>query len=67
MLEKGAIATMQYRINVLYNTGETGDYSNQSLKNELLYKVNSDGKHETIKLYNNGEEDSFGTISGSGN
>lgn len=53
-------------LSVVYNTAETEDYSNPSLKHELLYKVNSDVKPETIKLYINGKEVSFATISGIG-
>lgn len=51
-------------LSILYNTAETADYSNQSLKYELLYKINLDKKYETIKTINNGEEASFGVISG---
>jgi len=53
-------------LNIFYNIEETEDYSSQSLENELLYKVNSNKKDETIKLFKNGKEDSFGKISGSG-
>ena len=51
-------------LSISYNTAETADYSNQSLKNELLYKVNLDKMYETIKAISNGEETSFGVISG---
>jgi hypothetical protein len=51
-------------LSILYNTAETADYSNQSLKHELLYKVNLDKKYEFIKLFSNGEEVSFSVISG---
>ena len=51
-------------LNILYNTAETADYSNQSLTYELLYKVNLDKEYETIKAINNGEGASFGVISG---
>ncbi|MBS4194154.1 lipoprotein [Lederbergia citri] len=49
---------------ILYNTAKTADYSNQSLKHELIYKVNLDKKYEVIKSFSNGEEASFGIISG---
>lgn len=51
-------------LSILYNTAETTDYSNESLKHELLYKVNLDKKYETIKAISNGQEVSFGVISG---
>ncbi|MBS4210070.1 hypothetical protein [Bacillus sp. FJAT-50079] len=51
-------------LSILYNTAETADYSNQSLKHELLYKVKLDKKYEVIKPVSNGKETSFGVISG---
>lgn len=51
-------------LRILYNTAETADYSNQSIKHELLYKVNLDKKYEIIEPIGNGEEASFGVISG---
>lgn len=51
-------------LSILYNTAETTDYSGQSLEHELLYKVNLDKRYQTIKAVRNGEEDSFGVISG---
>ncbi|WP_066400277.1 hypothetical protein [Neobacillus mesonae] len=51
-------------LSILYNTAETADYSNQSLNNELLYKVNLDKKYEIIKPISNDEEASFDVMSG---
>lgn len=51
-------------LNILYNTAETADYSNQSLNHEFIYKVYLDKKYEFLKPISNGEEVSFGAISG---
>ncbi|WP_121614226.1 hypothetical protein [Mesobacillus foraminis] len=51
-------------LNILFSNAETTDYLNQSLNYELLYKVNLDKKYEKIKPFSNGEEVSFGVISG---
>lgn len=51
-------------LNILFSNAETTDYSNQSLNYELLYKVNLDKKYEKMKPFSNGEEVSFGVISG---
>ncbi|WP_332693577.1 hypothetical protein [Halalkalibacter lacteus] len=51
-------------LHILYSNDETTDYSNQSLNHELLYKVNLDKNYENIKAFNNGQEVSFGLISG---
>lgn len=51
-------------LSIIYNTTETSDYTNQSLEHELLYKINLDKEYENIEAINNGEESSFGVISG---
>lgn len=51
-------------LSILYNTAETVDYSNQSLNHKILYKINLDKKYENLKAISNGEEVSFGAISG---
>lgn len=51
-------------LNLLYKSDMTSDYSNSSLEHELFYKVNADKEYEEVKLFNNGNETSFGTISG---
>ncbi|MFC0562327.1 membrane lipoprotein lipid attachment site-containing protein [Halalkalibacter alkalisediminis] len=51
-------------LNLLYKSEETSDYSNSSLEHEIFYKVNLDKYYEEVKLLNNGNETSFGTISG---
>lgn len=52
------------KLNLLYKSDETSDYSNSSLEHEIFYKVNIDKHYKEIKLFNNGNETSFGTISG---
>lgn len=51
-------------LNILYKSDKTSDYSNSSLEHELFYKVNVDKDYEEAKLFNNGNETHFGTISG---
>lgn len=51
-------------LKILYNIAQTADYSNQSLKHELLYKVNLDKEYEVIEPISNSEETSFNVISG---
>ena len=50
-------------LNLKYKSEETSDYSNSSLKHEIFYKVNLDKNYQEVKLFNNGNETSFGTIS----
>ncbi|KIL45509.1 hypothetical protein KP78_30530 [Jeotgalibacillus soli] len=51
-------------LNIFYNSDKTSDYSNSSLEHELFYKVNLDKDYEEVKLFNDGNETHFGTISG---
>ena len=51
-------------LHILYNRDKTDDYSNQSLKYELLYKVNADKKYDNIKSFSNGEEVPFDLVTG---
>lgn len=51
-------------INILYKSDKTSDYSNSSLEHELFYKVNLDKDYEKVKLFHNGNETSFDTVSG---
>jgi len=52
-------------LNILFNEEKTSDYTDKSLNRTLLYKVDLDKDYEHIKAYKNGEEVSFGVISGS--
>lgn len=47
-----------------YTSEQTTDYSDQSLDYERFYKIISDQDYEGIKLYGNGQEVSFDTVSG---
>lgn len=51
-------------LTITYDTNETTDLSNQSLDHSLIYKINLDQQYDTIKAIRNGEESSFGTVSG---
>ncbi|WP_406944220.1 hypothetical protein ACJA3J_12680 [Halobacillus sp. SY10] len=51
-------------LNLLYKSENTFDSSNSSLEHELFYKVSLDTDYETVKLFKNGKETHFGTISG---
>jgi beta-lactamase superfamily II metal-dependent hydrolase len=51
-------------LNILYSNAVTTDYTNQSLKHELLYKVTLNKKYEYVKPFSNGNEVSFGVVSG---
>ncbi|MBH0229144.1 hypothetical protein [Halobacillus yeomjeoni] len=51
-------------LNLSYKSEKTSDYSNSQLKHELIYQLNFDRDYEGAKLFNNGIEISFGTISG---
>ncbi|MGO4890373.1 hypothetical protein ACJ2A9_21715 [Anaerobacillus sp. MEB173] len=51
-------------MDILYRDAETTDISDQSLHYELLYKVKINKEYETIRLFRNDEEVSFGGISG---
>jgi len=51
-------------LNLLYKSEETSDYSNPSLENELFYKVNLADDYDVVKVFNNGNETIFNTISG---
>ncbi|GEL78507.1 hypothetical protein [Tenuibacillus multivorans] len=51
-------------LRLIYESDEAIDYSDQSLKHERFYKVNVDNSYETIRIFHNGEESHFGTISG---
>lgn len=51
-------------LNIKYKSTETTDYSNQSLTHEILYKLNTTKNYQSIKVFCDGEEVSFGTISG---
>lgn len=50
-------------IHLSYNTDTTTDYDSE-IENQLYYKVSIDKEYDTIKLFNNGEETAFNTISG---
>jgi len=52
-------------LNILFNEEKTSDYTDKSLNRTLLYKVDLYKDYEHIKAYKNGEEVSFGVISGS--
>ncbi|MGM8216603.1 hypothetical protein ACLIA0_13670 [Bacillaceae bacterium W0354] len=51
-------------LKLLYKSDETLDYKDGSFRRELYYKVTLDKKYEIIRVFNNGEETRFGTISG---
>lgn len=51
-------------LNLLYKSEETSDYSNLSFENELFYKVNLAEDYDVVKVFNNGNETIFNTISG---
>ncbi|MFS0673228.1 hypothetical protein [Ornithinibacillus sp. 179-J 7C1 HS] len=52
-------------LNILYKSEETAERNNSSLAYELFYKVDVDQDYEYIKLFHNGIESTFDTISGS--
>lgn len=47
-------------LKIFYESDKTLDYSDESKRRELYYKVNLDKKYDYIKLFNNGEETHFG-------
>ncbi len=49
---------------LLNESDETPDLMSTSLTHEIYYKVNVDKDYDVIKLFNNGKETSFSTISG---
>lgn len=49
-------------LKILYESDQTLDYSDNSIKNEVYLKVNLDQNYETISVFNNGEETHFGTV-----
>lgn len=49
-------------LEIHFSTEETEDYSDESLKHELLYKINVSQSYDTINVFCNGKETSFGTI-----
>jgi len=51
-------------LNLLYKSEETSDYSNPTFENELFYKVNLADDYDVVKVFNNGNETIFNTISG---
>lgn len=51
-------------ISLSYESDQTSNYSDEAFSNELFYEINVDKNYETIKLFNNGEETHFGSISG---
>ncbi|MCA1054011.1 hypothetical protein LCM10_03345 [Rossellomorea aquimaris] len=51
-------------VKVLYSREEMSDDSNENIDYELLYKIETDDSYENLKLFENGKEVSFGTVSG---
>lgn len=50
-------------LHLSYNTDTTTDYDSE-IENQLYYEVSLDKEYDTIKVFNNGEEAAFNTISG---
>lgn len=49
---------------IYYNEEETDDYSDQTLKHQVVYKVNKDRDYEKLRTFRNGEEVPIGVVSG---
>ncbi len=58
------ISAQQDTLNVFINQDSDSDYSNTNLKYQVLYKINTVEKYDTIKLYVNGKPVSFDEIVG---
>lgn len=51
-------------LNIHIEQDEEDIFSGNKLKHELIYKITTDKKYETIKNFINGEEAAFGYVSG---
>ncbi|RWZ58576.1 hypothetical protein EQV77_06310 [Halobacillus fulvus] len=51
-------------LKVFYESESTSDYSDSSNVHEQFYRLDLDQNYESIRLFQNGIESSFGTISG---
>jgi len=51
-------------LKLLYTSNQTTNYADSSLEHERFYKVKLDKDYDKIKLFNNGSEAAFSSISG---
>lgn len=50
-------------LKVYYNENETEEYSDETLKHQVLYRINKDKEYEIIRAFRNGAEVPFDVVS----
>lgn len=58
------VESEQDTLHLLYQSEETTDHSNSSSQHSIIYKVNLNKDYDTVKLFHNGNETAFKTVSG---
>lgn len=51
-------------LHIHYFEEETADYSDETLKHQVIYKINTDKEYEKIRSFRNGNEATFEVLSG---
>ncbi len=58
------VESEQDTLHFLYKSEETTELSSSASNHSIIYKVNPNKEYDTVKLFNNGNEKAFETISG---
>ncbi|TYS67739.1 hypothetical protein FZC76_14340 [Sutcliffiella horikoshii] len=58
------VESQEDTLHLLYNSEKTPDISSTSSIHSIIYKVNLNQEYEGVKLFHNGDEASFRSISG---